>query len=197
MTLAPATHYSVSQGRIRLDRFTYCHTVTQAADQTFDRTHSQYTDDDNDNNDNNNYNNNNNDNNEESLKIGLKIHKGKTKFMTSIDTTDNIQINGTEIEKVTNYKYLGQTIAMENSTKQEVSIRIKAGWTVFGKYREIFLGRYFPMSLNRKVFNQCVLPAMTWMTNMVSHKSISKETRNKSTSYGRENAECQAERQNS
>ena len=31
--------------------------------------------------------------NEESLKIGLKIHKGKTKFMTNIDTTDNIQRN--------------------------------------------------------------------------------------------------------
>ena len=71
--------------------------------------------------------------NEESLKIGLKIHKGKTKFMTNTDTTDNIQINGTETEKVTNYKYLGQTIAMENSTKQEVSIRIKAGWSVFWK----------------------------------------------------------------
>ena len=63
--------------------------------------------------------------NEESLKIGLKIHKGKTKFMTNIDTTDNIQINGTEKEKVTNYKYLGQTKAMENSSKQEVSIIIK------------------------------------------------------------------------
>ena len=35
---------------------------------------------------------------EESLKIGLKIHKGKTKFMTNIDTTDYIQINGSEIE---------------------------------------------------------------------------------------------------
>ena len=100
--------------------------------------------------------------NEESLKIGLKIHKGKTKFMTNIDTTDNIQIKGTEIEKVTNYKYLGQTIAMENRTKQEVSIRIKAGWSVFGKYREIFLGRHLPMSLKRNVFNQCVLPAITY-----------------------------------
>ena len=47
--------------------------------------------------------------NEDSLKIGLKIHKGKTKFMTNIDTTDNIQVNGTEIEKVTNYEYRGQT----------------------------------------------------------------------------------------
>ena len=37
--------------------------------------------------------------NEESLKIGLKTHKAKTKFMTSIDTTDNIQIDGIEIEK--------------------------------------------------------------------------------------------------
>ena len=43
---------------------------------------------------------------EESLKIGLKTHKGKTKFITNTDTTDNIQINGTGIEKVTNYKYL-------------------------------------------------------------------------------------------
>ena len=35
--------------------------------------------------------------NEESSKLGNKIHNGKTKFMTNIDTTDNIQINGTEI----------------------------------------------------------------------------------------------------
>ena len=27
--------------------------------------------------------------NKESLKTGLKIHKGKSKFMTNIDTTDN------------------------------------------------------------------------------------------------------------
>ena len=100
--------------------------------------------------------------NEESLKVGLKIHKGNTKVMTNIDTTDNIQIDGTEVEKVTNYKYQGQTIAMENRTMQQVSIRIKAGWSVFGKYRKIFLDRHLPLSLKRKVFNQCVLPAMTY-----------------------------------
>ena len=36
--------------------------------------------------------------NEESLKIGLKIYRGKTKFMTNIDTAGNIQIDETEIE---------------------------------------------------------------------------------------------------
>ena len=59
--------------------------------------------------------------------IGLKIHKGKTKYMTNMDTTDNIQKDWTEIEKVTSYKYLGHTTATENRSRQEVSIRIKAG----------------------------------------------------------------------
>ena len=53
-------------------------------------------------------------------------------------------------------------MAMENRTKQEVSIRIKAGWSVFGKYGEIFLDRHLSLSLKRKVFNQCVLLAMTY-----------------------------------
>ena len=47
--------------------------------------------------------------------------------MTNIDTKDSIHTDGTEKEKVTNYKCLGQAIAMENRKKQEVSIRIKAG----------------------------------------------------------------------
>ena len=99
--------------------------------------------------------------NEKSLKIGLKIQKGKTKLMTDIDTTDNIQSDGTEIEKVTNYKYLGQTIAVENKTKQKVLMRIKAGWSVLGKYRKIFLDRHLLMRLKRNVSNQRVIPVMT------------------------------------
>ena len=80
--------------------------------------------------------------------------------MTFIDTTDNIQLNGTEIDKGTNYIYLGQTIAMENNTKTKFrSEEKKKGWSVFGKYREIFLDRHLPIILKRKVFNQCVLPS--------------------------------------
>ena len=36
--------------------------------------------------------------NEESLKIGLKIHEGKTKAMTNIDTTENVKIEGQKRE---------------------------------------------------------------------------------------------------
>ena len=48
--------------------------------------------------------------NEESLKTGLMTHKGKSIILTNIDKTDNLPTDGTEIEKVTNYKYFRQTI---------------------------------------------------------------------------------------
>ena len=82
--------------------------------------------------------------NKENLNIGLRIHKRKAKLTTNVDTTDNIQIDRTGIQKVTDYRYLGQTTVMENTTRQEVSIRRKAGWNGFGKYREIFMDTPFP-----------------------------------------------------
>ena len=100
--------------------------------------------------------------NKESKKVGLKIHRGKTKFMTNHDTDEKIHIEGIEIEKVNEYRYLGQSITMEDKTAQEVEIKIKAGWSVFGRYRDIFLDEDIPINLKKKVFNQCVLPTMTY-----------------------------------
>ena len=80
--------------------------------------------------------------------------------MRNIGTTDNIQIDGTEIEKMTNYTYLRQTKAMENRIKQEVSIRINNRTDYFQRTENFFLDRHLAMSLKRKVFDQCVLPAV-------------------------------------
>ena len=100
--------------------------------------------------------------NHESRRIGLKIHRGKTKFMTNFETTDKIKIEGIEIEKVDQYKYLGQTIVMEDRTANEVQLRIKAGWSVFGRYKEILQNKDIPMCLKTKVFNQCINPTLTY-----------------------------------
>ena len=43
------------------------------------------------------------------LNGGLKIHKGK-KCITIINTTDNIQVAGTKIEKMTNERYTEQGV---------------------------------------------------------------------------------------
>ncbi|GFO07114.1 endonuclease-reverse transcriptase [Plakobranchus ocellatus] len=51
--------------------------------------------------------------NSESKKVGLKIHKGKTKYMTNYITERPIVIDNANIELVTKYTYLGQTTTMK------------------------------------------------------------------------------------
>ncbi|KAK2175674.1 hypothetical protein NP493_715g01010 [Ridgeia piscesae] len=52
--------------------------------------------------------------------------------------------------------------APETQTKtRRYKKRITAGWTVFGKHRDIFKGS-IGTCLNRQVYNSCVLPAMTY-----------------------------------
>ena len=114
--------------------------------------------------------------NDESKKIGLKIHRGKTKYMTNFNTNKKIIVENTEIEKVEEYRYLGQNIEMKDKTLKEVQKRIRAGWSAFGKYKFIFTNKEMPISLKRKTFNACIIPAMTYgcetwtLTKTIVHK---------------------------
>ncbi|GFS23790.1 endonuclease-reverse transcriptase [Elysia marginata] len=94
--------------------------------------------------------------------VGLKMHKGKTKFMTNYENDDTIQIENVSIEKVQKYKYLGKSTCMKDLTKEEVDIRIRAGWSCLGRNREIFLDNNMPLCLKKQVYDQCILPTMTY-----------------------------------
>ena len=98
----------------------------------------------------------------ESKKIGLKIHKGKTKYMTNFQSDEIITVENDTIEKVDRYKYLGQTVMLNEHTREEVKIRIKAGWSCFGRYKDILCDTKRPMSIRRRMYNQCVIPTMTY-----------------------------------
>ena len=96
--------------------------------------------------------------------------------MTNIDTTDNIQIDGTGIEKATNYECLEQTIAVDKRTMQEVSIRMKAGWSIFGKIQRDLSGQApSHESIKKSLQPVCLTSNDIRMPNMVPHKSIRKE----------------------
>ena len=82
--------------------------------------------------------------------------------MTNFKSDKTIVIENDIIEKVDRYKYLGQTVMMENQTREEVMIRIKAGWSCFGRFKDILCDRKLPMSLRRRMFDQCVIPTMTY-----------------------------------
>ena len=66
------------------------------------------------------------------------------------------------IGEVNEYKYLGQSLKMQDATTEEVLTRIKAGRGVCGRYKEVFCDKNLPVSLKKRVFEQCVIPTITY-----------------------------------
>ena len=111
-----------------------------------------------------------------SKKAGLKINSSKTQYMTNLVMSGNISLSGNEVQQVSSYKYLGHEIRVgrDNQTV-EFQRRIGLTWAAFGSLKEVFRSD-IPVCLKRKVFNQCVLPVMTYgaETLTLTKKSINK-----------------------
>ncbi|CAK1582477.1 unnamed protein product [Parnassius mnemosyne] len=110
-----------------------------------------------------------NDLNSVSQRIGLKINMDKTKIMFNVHVTPMpVVVRSTKLEVVDEYVYLGQIVRLGKSNfDQEVNRRIQLGWVTFGKLRRIFSSG-IPQNLKTRLYNQCVLPVMTYGTKMWS-----------------------------
>ena len=86
----------------------------------------------------------------------------KTKIMAgTARTTKAIYVNGLQLE-VEEYVYLGRRFTLiEKNQDNEIRRRIKAVWQAFGRHSTIMKDT-LPTCLKRKVFNQCILPAVTY-----------------------------------
>ncbi|EYC11015.1 hypothetical protein Y032_0053g2428 [Ancylostoma ceylanicum] len=116
-----------------------------------------------------------------SIGCGLKISGTKTKILTEAPTV--ITLRGTCIENVEAFVYLGQKITLHRNHYQEIQRRIQAGWNCFRRYEEFLSSKTVEMKWKRKLFNQCVLPAMlygaeTWvLTKAAEHKLAAAQRR--------------------
>lgn len=100
---------------------------------------------------------------QESRKMGLKMNLSKTKIMhNTLATHNQIKICGTIIEHVEKYVYLGQEIWPEGNQLREVKRRTQAGWAAFQKHNITLMNPKIPTCLKRKIFEQCIMPAMTY-----------------------------------
>ena len=87
--------------------------------------------------------------------------------MANYESNDTIELDNEPIEKVDRYKYLGQTVIMvmldnHMHTREEVMIRIKAGWSCSGRFKDILCDTRLPMSIRRRMYYQCIIPTMTY-----------------------------------
>lgn len=98
-----------------------------------------------------------------SQQVGLKMNMDKTKIMYNVHVAPVPVIVGNDTLKVVDhYVYLGQIVQLGRSNfDKEVARRIQLGWAAFGKLRDIFSSK-IPQCLKTQVFDQCVLPVMTY-----------------------------------
>ena len=106
-----------------------------------------------------------------------------------VEDNTPIYVNNTHIENVESYIYLGQRFSLRDKNQdKEILRRITADWTAYAKHRDIFKSN-FAISLKRKLYNSCVLPAMTYGAETWSlTKQAQKKTSGSADENGEENA---------
>ncbi len=98
----------------------------------------------------------------ESLKVGLKMNMKKTKIMYNKHLIGRqIMIRNKALKLVEEYIYLGQMVSANPAHKKEIRGRIGMGWSAFGK-QNLVMNSNLPLSLKKKVYNQCILPVLTY-----------------------------------
>ncbi|TKR58647.1 hypothetical protein L596_030063 [Steinernema carpocapsae] len=112
---------------------------------------------------------------EASRRSGLKINRQKTKAMAAEEI--NILLDGEAIEQVTSFVYLGQAIQVRRDPCKEIGRRISSGWNAFRKYGPFLTCRSVQMRWKRRLFNQCILPALlygceSWALTQAARKKL-------------------------
>lgn len=96
-----------------------------------------------------------------SKKIGLQLNTSKTKVATN-SIQRPIIVNGTAIEYVESYIYLGKQISFKKSRHEdELQRRINMTWRKYWTFKEILKAK-LPLKLKKKVIDSCLLPCLSY-----------------------------------
>ncbi|GBO99447.1 Putative uncharacterized transposon-derived protein F52C9.6 [Eumeta japonica] len=101
----------------------------------------------------------------ESSKVGLEIeiemNINKTKIMCN-SHKKSISLNGTTVEYVDRYTYLGKQVSFsKTSSEEEITRRAKITWKQYWSSKEILKGDY-SISVKKNVTDTCLLPCLTY-----------------------------------
>ena len=69
--------------------------------------------------------------------------------MTNHADSEEILTDQQKIEKVTEFKYLGQNTHIKVTAKEVIYAKIRAAWSSFGKKKEILQDKQLPTSLTK------------------------------------------------
>ena len=95
---------------------------------------------------------------------GMKISKSKTEYMCLNTTGDStsVELQGAEVAKVEEFKYLGTTIQSSGGCSKEVKKRIQAGWNSWRSVTGVICDRKVSAKMKGKIYKTVVRPAMMY-----------------------------------
>ena len=100
---------------------------------------------------------------EESEKVGLYLNKDKAKLMFIGDNTqDTVTVDGTSVERVKEFNFLGSFITTEGESKKEIDRRLGIGRSTVGKLQTIWGDKNITRNTKLRILNSMVFSIITY-----------------------------------
>ncbi|KAK3555648.1 hypothetical protein QTP86_025616 [Hemibagrus guttatus] len=101
---------------------------------------------------------------------GMKVSRSKTEYMcvNEREGSGTIRLQGEEVKKVQEFKYLGSTVQSNGECGKEVKKRVQAGWNGWRKVWGVLCDQKISARIKGKVYRTVVRAAMLYGLETVS-----------------------------
>ncbi|KAK3558339.1 hypothetical protein QTP86_017255 [Hemibagrus guttatus] len=101
---------------------------------------------------------------------GMKVSRSKTEYMcvNEREGSGTVRLQGEEVKKVQEFKYLGSTAQSNGECGKEVKKRVQAGWNGWRKVSGVLCDQKISARIKGKVYRTVVRPAMLYGLETVS-----------------------------
>ncbi|KAK3551170.1 hypothetical protein QTP70_013885 [Hemibagrus guttatus] len=101
---------------------------------------------------------------------GMKVSRSKTEYMcvNEREGSGTVRLQGEEVKKLQEFKYLGSTVQSSGECGKEVKKRVQARWNGWRKVSGVLCDRKISARIKGKVYRTVVRPAMLYGLETVS-----------------------------
>ncbi|KAK3537402.1 hypothetical protein QTP70_008862 [Hemibagrus guttatus] len=101
---------------------------------------------------------------------GMKVSRSKTEYMcvNEREGSGTVRLQGEEVKKVQEFKYLGSTVQSNGECGKEVKKRVQASWNGWRKVSGVLCDQKISARIKGKVYRTVVRPAMLYGLETVS-----------------------------
>ncbi|XP_060776632.1 uncharacterized protein LOC132886093, partial [Neoarius graeffei] len=95
---------------------------------------------------------------------GMKVSSSKTEYMCINENGDEsvVKMQGVDIKKVGEFKFLGSTVQENGGCDSEVRKRVQAGWSSWRRILGVICDRKVPAKVKGKMYKTVVRPAVMY-----------------------------------